>query len=292
MSIFFMEKPLVTIGISFYNCDKYLDFAIRSVLNQTYNKWELLLIDDGSTDGSVELARRFEGDPRISLYVDGKNKGLSSRLNEISYLSKGDYIARMDADDIMHPDRLECQINFLIQNPLVDVVGSGAYSIDKNNLVYGYRKPCAIPEGRKVNALNGCFIHPTIMGKKGWFQKNPYDDQKVRMEDFELWNRTISFSTFFNLDQPLLYYREIGMPYSNKYLITGINMCKYLIREFPNKVSLMNKFLFISKVIGKISIYLIMEKLNYVDYLIKKRSIQIKDKEIQYAHEKFYKAIS
>ena len=89
----------ITIGIPFYNAEAYLADAIRSVFAQTYEDWELILIDDGSTDNSLAIARSVD-DPRVRVYSDGKNKKLASRLNELTQLATYEFIARMDADDV------------------------------------------------------------------------------------------------------------------------------------------------------------------------------------------------
>ena len=104
---------LVYVGIPFYNAEKYLDYAIRSVLNQTYTNWKMTLIDDGSTDSSLALARKYTSDTRVKVISDGRNKGLVYRLNELVKLSDCKYFVRMDADDIMHPQRLEKQLRYL-----------------------------------------------------------------------------------------------------------------------------------------------------------------------------------
>ena len=105
---------LVYVGIPFYNAEKYLDYAIRSVLNQTYTNWKMTLIDDGSTDSSLALARKYTSDTRVKVISDGRNKGLVYRLNELVKLSDCKYFVRMDADDIMHPQRLEKQLRYLV----------------------------------------------------------------------------------------------------------------------------------------------------------------------------------
>lgn len=129
-------KPLVTIAIPFYNCDQFLDMAICSVINQSYSNWELLLINDGSTDKSLEIALKYK-DPRIKLISDGSNKGLIYRLNQSIVLAHGYFYARMDADDIMHPKRIECQVEYMINNPQIDVLGTSYYSINSdNNIMY------------------------------------------------------------------------------------------------------------------------------------------------------------
>lgn len=199
------NKDFISVGIPFFNAEKFLPKAIESVINQSHQNWELLLVDDGSNDGSLEIARRFERqDNRIKVFYDGKNKGLAARLNELSKLSSGDYIARMDADDIMHPKRIDRQLEILVSNPHIDVLGTNVYTIDENNLVFG----------RRFNKTEGLqkvehFIHPTIMAKKQWFLDNPYDEKAIRIEDTELWYRAKHHSDFMILNEPLLFIENL-----------------------------------------------------------------------------------
>lgn len=195
---------LVSIGIPFYNCEDYLAYAIKSVINQSYTNWELFLLDDGSTDNSLEIANSFRYDERIKVISDGLNKGLSFRLNQLISLSKGEYYARMDADDIMHFDRIKTQIDFLIKKTDIDVVGSNYYNIDFNNNIIGLTKVNPNPISSKDVLKNGCFAHPSIMGKTDWFRTNPYDEQWNRMEDIELWLRTVIKSNFANIKQGVI----------------------------------------------------------------------------------------
>lgn len=192
------SKPLITIGIPFYRDAMYLRYAIQSVINQTYTNWELILIDDGSTDGSLDIANSFR-DSRIRVVYDGVNKGLPKRLNEIVTLANGDYVARMDADDIMAIDRIEKQVSFLLSHPEIDVVGCSAMVIDDKN---------CITHSVNQEGITGGFIHPTIMARTQWFKDNPYDECQRRCQDYELWLRTIDKSVFYNMTDPLLFYRE------------------------------------------------------------------------------------
>ena len=122
---------MVTIGLPFYNAEKYLALAIESVLQQTYTDWELLLLDDGSTDNSLSIAQSYaQKDSRIKVISDGKNKNLATRLNELPSLAQGLYLARMDADDMMHPARIERQLAVLETHPEIDVLGTNAYIIN------------------------------------------------------------------------------------------------------------------------------------------------------------------
>src|SRR5690606_21713898 len=109
---------MVTIAIPFYNGEKYLELAIQSALAQTYTGWKLILLDDGSTDNSLAIANEYKKkDARIKVYSDGQNKNLGYRLNQIPELVDTKYLARMDADDIMHPKRIETQLRILEENP-------------------------------------------------------------------------------------------------------------------------------------------------------------------------------
>lgn len=196
------KLPFVTIAIPFYNSERFLHYAIQSVINQTYTNWELFLIDDGSNDNSLAVAKDFaERDGRIIIVSDGLNKGLPARLNDSVKIAKGDYYARMDADDIMTVDRIALQICYMEEHPNVDVIGSSAMVIDNdNNIIKSYDQH---------GVING-FIHPTVMAKTKWFKENPYDEKLKRSQDTELWMRTAKRCHFYNIQKPLLFYREIG----------------------------------------------------------------------------------
>ncbi|WP_291857873.1 glycosyltransferase family 2 protein [Marinilabilia sp.] len=269
------NNPLVTIGIPFYNSEKYLEFAICSVLNQTYHNWELFLMDDGSEDKSLSIARSFETDPRVSVISDGENKGLPSRLNELSALTNGLYYVRMDADDIMFPSRIQVQLRFLQQNPDVDVVGSNAISIDSQNRVIGMRKSNpANSLNQKYVLKNGCFIHPTVMGKSSWFKQNQYDVLLRRAQDFDLWVRTVNKSVFSTLDDSLLFYREGNIPTLKKYWI-GKRFESRIVHKYRDALGNAEYVTFQMRNILKVSLYLLFYSLGRIDHLIHRRSLSL-----------------
>ncbi|MEI8597180.1 glycosyltransferase family A protein [Vibrio sp. M60_M31a] len=121
----------LTIGIPFYNPGEYFFDSIKSILLQSFNDFELILIDDGSSDDSLTVAKSFS-DPRIVVVSDNLNLGLPARLNQIVNLSRGEYIARMDADDLVSLERLVKQVQFLDENPDIDIVSTGICSISNN----------------------------------------------------------------------------------------------------------------------------------------------------------------
>jgi glycosyltransferase involved in cell wall biosynthesis len=222
------QKFLVTICIPFFNAEKYLEIAIQSVLNQTFHDWKLLLINDGSTDTSLDIAMKYQEDSRVTIISDGQNKNLVFRLNQLPNLVDTKYLARMDADDIMMPEKMEKQLKILESHPEIDVLGTNAYSIDENNLVNGIRfKFKREVQLRKVLS----FIHPTIIAKTEWFKINQYDDKAIRIEDAELWLRTSSKYNFQILNEPLFFYREIGTDYYKKYF-KGFVSVLYLMKKY------------------------------------------------------------
>lgn len=257
---------LVSIGIPIYNADQYLRLAIDSVLRQTYNDFELLLVNDGSTDNSLEIMNSYD-DPRIKIINDGVNKGLIFRLNEMINLSTGKYFARMDADDIMFPDRIEKQLELLLSNSEIDLVFGDAVSIDKENQVLGYKKSFAV--NNKKDVLKGIYpIHPTVMAKRDVLLTNPYKEGFIQMEDMELWYRLIEVNCFQNLNCPLLFYREDSSNNSRKHL----KMIKGKLRFAKTyKTGVVSKIKLVSLSYVKYIVYLILEKLEKEHILLNKR---------------------
>ncbi|WP_168525937.1 glycosyltransferase [Acinetobacter sp. A3] len=204
---------LLSVGISLFNAQLYLSNTIVSILNQSYQNWELILIDDGSTDGSLSIANYYASqDERIRVISDGVNRKLPYRLNQLIKESDGDFIVRMDADDIMHPERLERQLDFLKKNTQFDLVSTGLISINNNNQVKGYRKVDKLYSDFGMPKLSYPIVHPSVMARKSWYERNCYSEKFPRAEDFELWTRSIVNNDFKMAVMPelLLYYREEG----------------------------------------------------------------------------------
>lgn len=203
------STPLVTLGIPAYNAEKFIGWAIKSVLNQTFKDFELIITDDGSTDRTVEIAKSFKDD-RIIVISDGENHGISYRLNQQIDLARGKYFARMDADDIMFPDRIDNQIKYMEANPKVDAVGGQAVVIDEDNKLIGIRGE--LTEEIKLsfdNWITGfAFIHPTVLGKLSYFKEYKYSEKYKGIEDRDLWFRSSFNSNLVLLPQYVLFYRD------------------------------------------------------------------------------------
>ncbi len=201
------SNPLVTIGIPCYQCASHLPALMRSIQAQTYSNWDIVAIDDGSTDGTRELLKQWES-PRVRVVLDETNRGLSYRLNQIAELAQGSLLARTDADDLMMPSRLQRQVNAFLQDPSLDVVSSGCYVVDDRNQLRGLRSiPDLARSAAEVMLRNGP-SHPTVMTTTSWARTNQYRGQWRRGEDLDLWIRTIEHSHLRYLPEPLHVIRE------------------------------------------------------------------------------------
>ncbi|RNC68868.1 MAG: glycosyltransferase family 2 protein [Desulfuromonadales bacterium] len=203
-----MSSPLVTIALPLYNAETTLSVAVQSILGQTWQNWELLVMDDGSSDSSLTVARSFN-DPRIRIVTDGVNRGIGARLNQAVDMARGDYFARMDADDISFPERIEKQVRFMESNPSVDLLATGILYIRNDDSPIGMI-PVRTSHGEICRApWNGFYMpHPTWLGRLDWFRANRYRSKADKAEDQDLLFRTCQFSTFACLDDVLLAYRQ------------------------------------------------------------------------------------
>ncbi len=203
--------PLVTVAMPVYNAGKDLRLAVRSLLRQTFTNWELLIIDDGSTDNALADIAELS-DSRIKIRRDGDNKGLAARLNEAIDLARGKYLARMDQDDVAYPERFARQLAALSKDSDLDVVAVRAITIDENNVATGlfpfapsHAQICARPW------QGFYFPHPTWLGKIEWFRRYRYTlPGPYFSEDQELLLRSYRDSKFATLDEILFAYRVRG----------------------------------------------------------------------------------
>ena len=201
-------KSLVSVIMPFYNGGPAFADAIRSIRGQTYDNWELLLCDDGSTDGSLGVARKL-ADSRIRVWSDGCRRGLAPRLNECIDLARGELIARMDADDISYPDRLSQQVAFLADHTEIDVVGCRMLIFGDDGTPLGKRPVPLEHQSIVANpSLGFGLAHPTWMARAAWYRRYRYNPEAIRYEDVELLYRAYPASRFANLSELLYGYRE------------------------------------------------------------------------------------
>lgn len=206
------SNPLISIVLPVYNAEKFLKEAIESILTQSYTNYEFIIINDCSTDASWKIIQEYkQKDDRIVAIKNNINLKLSKTLNKGISLSKGKYIARMDADDVSMPDRFEKQVSFLEANNDVGIIGSNIIIINEKNEVIGYRKYQLDDKNIKKNIFYfSPFAHPAVILRSSVLEKaGYYNDDFNPAEDYELYFRIGKYSDFANIDQNLLKYRII-----------------------------------------------------------------------------------
>lgn len=199
--------PCVTVLMSVYNGEKYLSEAIDSILAQTYPDFEFLIIDDASSDASREIVKSY-ADPRIRLIANTERKGLAANLNRGIQLARGEYIARMDADDISMSERLQKQVAFMQANP--DIAASGTCAIDMNESGRDLkvRKVVRGEALRRWVWVPSPLIHPSVILRKSVVEKFGYDVSLELAEDYGLWiGLHCAGERLDNLNEVLLRYR-------------------------------------------------------------------------------------
>lgn len=202
------NHPDITVLMPVYNAEQYLEESIESVINQTYNNFELLIINDGSTDSSEQIVKNID-DPRITLVNNDGNRGLIYTLNKGIELAKGSYIARMDSDDICHPARLDRQIRFLQGNEDVAMAGTFVEIIDDNGKLIDHGDyPVQSTEIRHTLLEYCCFCHPSVMYRKdAVLAAGGYRSEFRHAEDYDLWLRIAECYPVANVPEYLLKYR-------------------------------------------------------------------------------------
>ena len=225
-----MPTPLITVAMSVHNGEKTIRAAIRSILWQTCTDWELVLVNDASTDSTSRILRQFH-DPRIRVLDEPQQKGLAVRLNHCVTLARGRYVARMDADDIAYPERFERQVEYLKAHPDIDLLGHGAVLFTGEGQVLGvYPSACTHEEICRRPWWGFPLAHPTWMGKQSWFAQYRYDDGLTKGQDQDLLLRSYRKSRFAALPDLLLGYRMGGI--SVKKTWRGrLNYCRQLVRQ-------------------------------------------------------------
>jgi glycosyltransferase involved in cell wall biosynthesis len=205
-----MVESLVSIIMPVYNAAPTLSQALRSIGWQSHGNWELILIDDGSTDATLSLARSAaKSDPRIRVIEGGANAGLAARLNQAIGIAQGDFIARMDADDLAYPERLAAQVKFMLDHPECDLTGCAALIFDTTGRVQGkfplrltHAEICARPWAGFP------LPHPTWLGKRTWFSRFGYASDYKKTQDQDLLLRSYTQSRFACVPDILLGYRQ------------------------------------------------------------------------------------
>ncbi len=204
------QSPQISILMPAYNAGKYLQEAIDSMLNQTFTNFELLILDDCSTDNTNDIVQSYN-DSRIQYIRQEKNIGLANNLNVGLKLAQGKYIARMDGDDISLPERLQVQYEFLESHPDIDLCSCGLEMFGKDNQVWIRERD---PEQVKITMMfYSPVLHATSVWRRESFEKHNlyYNQDTFPAEDYDLWSRAIFHCTLVNIPQVLYKYRIHGV---------------------------------------------------------------------------------
>ena len=206
-----MNFPAISVVLPVYNGEKFLHKAVQSVLGQSFTDFELIIINDGSTDRTNEVIQSFK-DPRIVYIKNEVNKGLVFSLNKGVDLAKGKYIARMDADDISLPERFQKQVHYLQQHDAVMVLATFIELIDDNDKPKGNWPDDRLADSyKKIRSLlpwSNCIAHPTVMLRKELFREFRYNEAQIYLEDWDLWLRMAASGKIIEkIAEPLVQYR-------------------------------------------------------------------------------------
>lgn len=222
--------------MSTFNDSGYIGESIKSVLNQTFTNWELIIFNDASTDDTGTIIKKFiQKDNRIKYFKNSKNMGLVVNLIKGISKSGGEFIARIDGDDTwLDRDKLKKQIEFLVENQEYGLVGSWARVIDsENNIVSFTKNPVTDHDIRRYYLMENCFFHSSVMIRKTVYEKaGGYDPNIKTAEDYDLWLRIGKISKIYNIPEYLISYRINPK---------GINSTKYNF-QINETISLIKKF--------------------------------------------------
>jgi glycosyltransferase involved in cell wall biosynthesis len=225
------SSPLVTVGMPVLNCERTVALAVASILNQHYETWELIVVDDGSQDQTVKTLRAFRDD-RLRVVVDGYHRGIAVRRNQLIDLARGEYLAWIDADDVAYPERLHRQVSHLAQNPGVDLLGASMIMFRNDGVPFAFWKTGTVHAsicGPPWASMR--LAQPTWMGRIAWFRRHRYCDDIVSgAEDRELLSRSSPSSRFAGLPEVLVGYCENGLRLS-KWLPRRRDAIKFLFRD-------------------------------------------------------------
>ena len=209
------KAPRVSVLLAAYNAEDTLAEALESIRAQDFPDWELIIIDDGSVDGTRKVAERFAvSDSRARVVTMKQNVGLPRSLNHALNLARGEYVARMDADDRCVDSRFRRQVAFLDARPDVAILGAGAYETDEDGEVISTLvRPSEHAELSALIFLENPFIHPTVMARRSaLLELDGYDARLRRGQDYDLWLRAHQKFGMHNLPEPLIWYRRRRHP--------------------------------------------------------------------------------
>ena len=203
-----MHKPAVSVVMSVYNATAYLEEALASIFRQSFRDWEFIVVDDGSTDDSWKQLSAVP-DNRVRISKNPVNLGLAASLNRGISLAKGDFIARMDADDISDPRRLEYQLRHMLERPDIALLGTNYIIIDTHGREIDRTDLFTHPDDLKTAlVVSNQFGHGSVMIRRDVLHLVKGYNEDIEVEDYDLWTRISRVATVANLDEHLYTWRS------------------------------------------------------------------------------------
>lgn len=227
-----VNSPKISILLPVYNAEKYLSDCLDSLLRQTFPNFEIIAINDASTDSSLSILYKYsEIDSRIKIYSNKSNLKLAATLNKGIQLASAPLIARMDADDVAFQNRLEYQYNFMLNHPEVAICGTNIKVLGTNQI---WKMPASDSSIRATLVFNSPILHPSVIYRKHIIcEHNGYNENSIYAEDYELWHRLSKDDNivFANIDIPLVYYRLTDGDKPSSYKEIQINTANTIRKE-------------------------------------------------------------
>ena len=287
------STKLISVLMPVYNAENYVEEAIRSILVQSYNNFEFLILDDFSSDKTLKIIKNYiKLDKRIKLFTNKKNIGLTKSLIKLIKFSKGSYIARMDSDDISHPERFRQQLEYFKKNPSLILIGTNGNKINKDGKVYSDLKLKELSQKqlKKKLIFNNYFIHSSLMFKKKFYLKvGGYRGFFKYAQDYDLLCRMSKVGEMFNSNKKLINVRYhnnslsfIKKKKQNLYAIVA--SCCYANPNLPLKDNVQKTLFSINK------IFSLKKHFNCLRYLYSKflpRNLRLKFFQLSF-NEKIY----
>ncbi len=281
------NSPLISVLMPIYNGVDTVKFAVYSLQLQTYKNWELIVVNDGSTDGTFEYLNQLVLiDKRFKVIHLDKNKGRGFARNVCLDNAHGEYIAFLDADDIYLPNKLEKQVSFLINNPQITLVGCGVGIMDVQDKIKYVR-----------GNLGGVFLHqdhqnlnfvaPSVMFRRADLNGLKYHPKLDVMEDVDFFNRLLLNKKYSNIQDIIYLYAEIGLISNSKFLKYSWHTIKYYLFFVGQKITLIGSL--VKSIFNFFSKCILIQFVG-VDFFLKKRSRMI-DEESQLLLENYLSEI-
>lgn len=231
------DKPLISILMGIYNCADTLEEAVECIINQTYEKWELIMCDDCSKDNTLQVARRLaEKDARIVVIHNKENRTLAPTLNHCLRYAKGEYIARMDGDDVCALDRLEKELNFLEAHLEYALVSCDMNLYDSQGIyrvIHHMQRPTKESLVRASQFCHaGCMMRTKVLKELGGYSEA---DNRKRVEDYDLWVRLYAADyEGYNIQEPLYSMRDDRNALSRRTFHNRLNECSVKLQAITS----------------------------------------------------------